>query len=456
MSLMALTSDLKKQATVPYSRQTLKFLQKMSKGSKGMVNIGLLHNAFEAMEGWSVENVEITVHLNGKFDTLWNLLRRWSQEGKSKKIVRSFMGSLSKKDAFEIRFEEGVSEREAQKYISSIKRHAKVVTTPPKSGKVGDVFVSRPYDLSFSSIFNAFETKIDNAWVVTPGWKFRASNGAEVTVPHPMSEGGRLEDPTGMKLSRFWTWGYKNGLKDSAAAALAAMDEEEVALKTAPKSKREWVRREHSEEVRKVLNQLVEKKYNKVVSALTKAATSALARFMDVHDDYVRSEREKGNKYPRFLIGSYFRTRPGEHFFYSAIAESIEHPDRISETWRRKSDWKKEISGWAKGMANQAKEQFISKNEVKLGRIVNTKGNLKTAKILSLHDGSYDYGGEIKFEFEDGSSFIVRNKTVWKVSQLGRPFLQFPTTFHNVIFPDGSKMTGSASEKRMIETFATK
>ncbi len=94
-----------------------------------------------------------------------------------------------------------------------------------------------------------------------------------------------------------------------------------------------------------------------------------------------------------------------------------------------------------------------AKNSMKLSRIVNGKGNLKKASILRINVGPYDYGGELKFEFKDGSSFLVKNKTVFKRSHLGTPFYQFPTTFHNVVLPDGSKMSG-VNEKTMLEVFA--
>jgi hypothetical protein len=71
---------------------------------------------------------------------------------------------------------------------------------------------------------------------------------------------------------------------------------------------------------------------------------------------------------------------------------------------------------------------------------------------LHMNSGA-DYGGEIAFTFKDGSSFVVRNKTVFKFSQLGTPFEQYPTTFHKVILPNGKSMS-QPSEKRMVEVFA--
>jgi hypothetical protein len=102
--------------------------------------------------------------------------------------------------------------------------------------------------------------------------------------------------------------------------------------------------------------------------------------------------------------------------------------------------------------AKQIRDGFVSKNSDRISRIVQSKGNLKGAKVLSMNSGA-DYGGEIRFDFFDGSSFVVRNKTVAKVSQLGKWFYQYPTTFHRVIMPDGTSMK-KPSEKRMNEVFA--
>ena len=82
------------------------------------------------------------------------------------------------------------------------------------------------------------------------------------------------------------------------------------------------------------------------------------------------------------------------------------------------------------------------------------KANLKSVKILSINKGHTNYGGEMMFEFKDGSRFVVRNKTVVKSSRLGTLFHQFPTTFHDVVLPDGSKFQ-SPSERNMAEVFTT-
>jgi len=104
-----------------------------------------------------------------------------------------------------------------------------------------------------------------------------------------------------------------------------------------------------------------------------------------------------------------------------------------------------------KNTAAAIRAAFVSKNTMKLSAILVGKGNLKDVTVRAWHKGSFN--GELDVTFEDGCSFVVRNKTVYKYSSQGKWFAQFPTTFHQVIQPDGSKMKGTASERRMVEEF---
>ena len=46
----------------------------------------------------------------------------------------------------------------------------------------------------------------------------------------------------------------------------------------------------------------------------------------------------------------------------------------------------------------------------------------------------------LSFNFKDGASFTVENKIIINTSPLGRPFYQFPCTFHNATLPNGEKI----------------
>lgn len=119
------------------------------------------------------------------------------------------------------------------------------------------------------------------------------------------------------------------------------------------------------------------------------------------------------------------------------------------------------LSGWEKYVQKEAdtagefmQQQFLFKNAKKLAKIVELKDNLLDCKIIGrAHVMQQGIGGEIAFTFTDGSKFVVRNSVKDNRSSAGKWFSQFPTTFHNVIMPDGKPM-GSPSEQRMIEVFA--
>jgi len=111
----------------------------------------------------------------------------------------------------------------------------------------------------------------------------------------------------------------------------------------------------------------------------------------------------------------------------------------------------KAIKKIAAGEASAMKEAFLMKNVDKLAQILEKKGELKNKPTHASYRKG-DFFGSMRFQFKDGSSFTVTNKVVVKVNFHGTWFNQFPTTFHNVILPDGSKMK-QPSEKRMIEIF---
>ncbi len=101
-------------------------------------------------------------------------------------------------------------------------------------------------------------------------------------------------------------------------------------------------------------------------------------------------------------------------------------------------------------------DQFVIKNAKKLKSIIDRKTQQSAMKgaptILRVNVRDAIEAG-IRIAFEDGSQFTVATKVVYKYTMYGKPFVQYPTTFHDVVMPDGSKM-GQPSEQRMNEIFA--
>jgi hypothetical protein len=101
----------------------------------------------------------------------------------------------------------------------------------------------------------------------------------------------------------------------------------------------------------------------------------------------------------------------------------------------------------AQRIAKNTQTQFVIKNTQKLASIITAKNNLKEAKMLHAEAGARGIQGSSYITFEDGSSFTVQNSAVWSTSIHGKPFLRFPTTFHNVLMSDGNRMSQPSEEK---------
>ena len=103
--------------------------------------------------------------------------------------------------------------------------------------------------------------------------------------------------------------------------------------------------------------------------------------------------------------------------------------------------------------------KYLAKNIKKLSHVVDLKGNLSKIETLEYRKPKIAQGGGtlesgFKFIFADGSEFTVINKIVTKYSYAGTRFEQFPTTFHDVKFPDGTKMK-MPSEEKMVKEFGS-
>jgi hypothetical protein len=120
------------------------------------------------------------------------------------------------------------------------------------------------------------------------------------------------------------------------------------------------------------------------------------------------------------------------------------------------SGFEKPLRLEAERLADEMQRAFLSKNVAKLAKIVELKGNLAGEPIiLGRRSGAGVFEGDIRFHFEDGSAFTVRNQVVCKRNRYGTRFNQFPTTFHNVELPGGNSLS-RPSERRMIEMFAVR
>ncbi len=103
--------------------------------------------------------------------------------------------------------------------------------------------------------------------------------------------------------------------------------------------------------------------------------------------------------------------------------------------------------------ADEARTHFIQKNTLKLENIIHNKSlyGVDGMEVTPIHvRAGSTFEGSIDLKFSDGMEFIVTNKLVYKRSILGRPFFQYPTTFHNVKIA-GQKTRSMVPEDEMLE-----
>lgn len=122
-----------------------------------------------------------------------------------------------------------------------------------------------------------------------------------------------------------------------------------------------------------------------------------------------------------------------------------------SEHYEKKQNAAEIIADKATKMAELVRESFVAKNLKKLDSIVERKGDLKEAVIVSGDLSTSGLEGTLRFTFKDGSAFTCRNSVVFAYSVHGTPFNRFPLTFHNVTLADGTKMKSPSEEKMNTE-----
>ena len=124
----------------------------------------------------------------------------------------------------------------------------------------------------------------------------------------------------------------------------------------------------------------------------------------------------------------------------SFLDSKYDHNERGGYAYTLKSDYKKILKDTAKQNAKEGVEKFVYKMKMKLSVIVGGRG------IGVNVDGNHNRN-TMSFEFEDGSRFTIQNSIVLSYSIYGKPFYRYPTTFHNVILPNGKKLSNPSEAK---------
>lgn len=433
--------------------KVLKWMKARAKKGKGAFVPDMVEDAFNHLKGWDLEGAMGYKSLKGYSggDVLPNL------KGMADPLAHGVLfGSRGSKPpaTFTSRDRGEKGKKNLEAWLKRMTSAGKVVSgkKPPGKADPQRLYFTKPSEIRLEDRGGRWEFQVDHIWAGVPGWEVKAPNGKKKIVLHPTGHNNFLM-PTPGNLASFWTFVYKNGLDADAQAFLDTQDRQLVEDLSKSKVDREKAQalREYSPEVKKVLQKITDTKYRDVVEYWSDALTRIVQEFL--------SAQAKANKDGKPLeIYSWTRKNPRYAAHYSLLQKVFSEREYQEIGGQHVSvlkpkDAAKLIKERATRIADTGRDGFIEKNTIKLSAIANRKGNLKKAEVLSLNPEDYDYGGEILFTFMDGSSFIVRNKTVWKRSVNGAVFAQYPTTFHKVKMPDGKAMK-SPSEKRMVDVFA--
>jgi hypothetical protein len=108
-------------------------------------------------------------------------------------------------------------------------------------------------------------------------------------------------------------------------------------------------------------------------------------------------------------------------------------------------NWEHIIERDAQRYADSVVEPWKTKMAFKLGEVIDRKGGAE----ISLTGTAWNE--HMNFQFTDGSNFSMKTQPVYARSKLGKDFVRFPTTFHDVTFADGTIMSKPSSDKMQDE-----
>lgn len=181
-------------------------------------------------------------------------------------------------------------------------------------------------------------------------------------------------------------------------------------------------------ELKKALDPICKKFYDAIVDSITERYSKMVARY--------------------FTDGEFNLPRPGRganRFEYTSYQNTVAELSPLMEMSKLRNAWKTIVKKIAEETAQLNIDIFKAKLAMKLGNVIEEKGGATVKGSGSV----LNY--ELYFEFKDKSSFKVKTQQVLSHSTLGKLFARYPTTFHNVVFKDGSKMATPSSAKMQKE-----
>ena len=400
--------------------------------------MGLMAQALELL-GWEFREIEVALDLNKHMEGSYVIKGRLNDWAVAHHLSLVQFDGYDAPKVWAFYFK---SEENAVAALRALRQEVSEEHTIPQEVKVGRIYMT-PHSLLKGRSWKGntidswyFET--EQVWLGVPGWRATSPSGESADISVPVLYSGRIASGSAHNIARLWTFLYKHGIAEAAKRFLEEANPEIVADAQRSKAERERVQRMRDAlpEIEKVFRDITDAKYQMLVTWVYRQNL----RQMEI---FLKRQEEAGSSTSHKLW-------EGLNTFVLRLM--LERGESYHAKWTPKNDYDAIAHREAEYTVSIARDAFIAKNTARISAIVKRKKNFKSAELLHLNEG-HDYGGEIRFSFTDGSSFLLRNKTVWKQSALGRDFAQFPTTFHDVVMANGSKMP-SPSEGRMLDVFA--
>ena len=189
-----------------------------------------------------------------------------------------------------------------------------------------------------------------------------------------------------------------------------------------------------------VLNKEIEEELEKIGKGF---ATELEENFEDHYNRLIKQYQADAKRKGSTSTYDLYKSRDDYHLnkiLSNFLDSEYDHKERGGYAYTLKKDYKSIVDKMAKQSAKDAVESFVLKMKNKLSVIVGGRG-------IGVDVSGNSNRNTISFEFEDKSKFTVQNSIVLSYSVYGKPFYRYPTTFHNVILPNGDKLRKPSESK---------
>lgn len=221
------------------------------------------------------------------------------------------------------------------------------------------------------------------------------------------------------------------------------------------KKKRARVEQERQEQQQQ--SSYVESKdVRKVRQVLAKATQEVKDEFYNdtvkwLNDIILRWKKQYDPENRQTTPREYYKHNPYNAHIVEKVTERQGY--KATDPYLLKKGYKSLVEQEARKVTEEVVDEFIAKNTAKLAEIVTKKANLEEVEVVRTDFGRGRMEGTLRLVFKDGSRFTVDSNVVMAFSSRGIPFYRYPTTFHHVHLPDGTKLRGKVSEQRMKNEF---